>query len=152
MTGNGGDGAGVQHPADPDIGTKRIADMTRTGYVLSAVAIWLLCAAAPLWAADYVVTFIKETYKAQPADNGGKIYHTWSVETQFGNKLLVLQGDDLVRRQWLQEFSKDSTLFLLHIPDGQTGAFELNKVVAVDVTDIHPIDESFTGGKKKKRK
>ena len=127
--------------------------MAKNRHCLSAIALLLAAVmAAPAWAADYVVTFNKETYKAQPADQGGKIYHTWSVETPFGNKLLVLTGEDALRRKWLQEFTKDSPLFLLSIPDKSSGAFELNKVFEVDVTAIHPIDDTFVDDGKKKKK
>ncbi|MFH1983825.1 MAG: hypothetical protein ABIL58_18445 [Pseudomonadota bacterium] len=117
-----------------------------------AAVVFMSVTAAPAWANDYVVTFMKETYKAQPADQGGKIYHTWSVSSDFGNKLLVLTGEDSQRRQWLQEFSKNSPLFLLSIPEKSTGAFELNTVFEIDVTAIHPIDATFTAEPKKKKK
>ncbi len=127
--------------------------MARNRNRLSAIAFLLaVVAAAPTWAADYVVTFKGETYRAQPADQGGEIYHTWSVESPFGNKLLVLTGKDALRRKWLQEFTKDSPLFLLSIPDKSSGAFELNKVFEVDVTAIHPIDDTFVDDGKKKKK
>lgn len=125
----------------------------RVTVILAAVAFVSLVAALAA-AADYVVTFRKETYKAQPADQGGEIYHTWSVASDFGNKLLVLTGKDNQRRQWLREFSKENTLFLLTIPDKSEGAFEINKVFEIDVDAIHPIDDKFMdeGKKKKKRR
>lgn len=123
----------------------------RVAAFLAAVA-FVSLAAASARAADYVVTFMKETYKAQPADQGGKIYHTWSVSSEFGNKLLVLTGEDLLRRQWLQEFSKESTLFLLSIPEKAEGAFEINKVFEIDVSAIHPIDDKFVDDGKNKKK
>ena len=120
----------------------------------------LLALPAAGLAKDYVVTFVKETYKAgQPAKNQTppQMYHTWSVKTEFGNKLLVLVGDDQVRRTWLQEFSKDFDLFLVKVPEKDSGAFELNTILEIDVNDIHPIDSAFleTGketDKKKKKK
>ena len=46
-------------------------------------------------AKDYPVTFLKETYKAQETAGGApKIYHTWAVESDKGNRLLILVGDD----------------------------------------------------------
>ena len=118
---------------------------------MAVVAVVSLVAASA-GAADYVVTFMKETYKAQPPDQGGEIYHTWSVSSDFGNKLLVLTGKDSQRRQWLREFSKQSTLFLLSIPEKSEGAFEINKVFEIDVNAIHPIDKKFIDGGRKKKK
>lgn len=128
--------------------------------VLGIVALCLAVLALPAagLAKDYVVTFVKETYKvgqATAAQTPPKLYHTWSVKTDFGNKLLVLVGDDGVRRTWLQEFSKDFDLFLVKVPEKDSGAFELNTVLEIDVNDIHPIDSGFLetdDGKGKKKK
>ena len=124
----------------------------RRALLLMATIAFTWLSAASVQAADYVVTFMKETYKAQPADQGGEIYHTWSVSSDFGNKLLVLTGKDSQRRQWLQEFAKESPLFLLSIPDKEAGSFELNTVFEIDVTAVHPIDKSFAGDSKRKKR
>ena len=108
-------------------------------------------------AKDYVITFVKETHKAETgagADAAPQIYHTWAVKTEFGNKLIVLTGSDTVRRAWLREFTKDFDLFLAKVPEKDAGAFELNTVVEIDVKDLHPIDSGFLedADKKKKKK
>lgn len=102
---------------------------------------------------DYVVKFIKETYKskAADADTAGRVYHTWAVETEFGKKLLVLRGDDPVARGWLREFAKSHELFLAKVPEAESGAFELNTVVEIAVTHLHPVDSDFVEQSSKKR-
>ncbi|MBI9084755.1 MAG: hypothetical protein JEZ11_14265 [Desulfobacterales bacterium] len=106
-------------------------------------------------AKDYVITFVKETHKAETAggaETAPRIYHTWAVKTEFGNKLLVLTGSDSVHRAWLREFTKDFDLFLAKVPEKDTGAFELNTVVEIDVKNLHPIDNSFLEDTDKKKK
>ena len=132
-------------------------------FLWMAVVCWVLVALPSVCPAkDYVVTFVKETYKTGQTEGdgagaAGPIYHTWAVQTEFGNKLLVLTGSDKVRRQWLRDFTKDFDLFLVKVPEKDTGAFELNTVVEIDVTDLHPIDSGFleteadAKGKKKKK-
>ncbi|MCP3953824.1 MAG: hypothetical protein GY697_16640 [Desulfobacterales bacterium] len=106
-----------------------------------------------LAAKDYPVTFLKETYRAQaPATGPAKIYHTWAVESAKGNRLLILSGDDETKRQWLREFVKTGNNFIIKVPEKETGQFETETIFKVDVTNIHPVDESFVGGKKKKKK
>ena len=110
-------------------------------------------AAGPLAAKDYPVTFLKETYKAQaPEEGAAKIYHTWAVESDKGNRLLILVGDDNMKRQWLRDFVKTSRSFIIKVPDKETGQFETETIFKIDVTNIHPVDEGFIGGKTKKKK
>jgi len=104
-------------------------------------------------AKDYPVTFLKETYKANASGtDGAKVYHTWAVESEKGNRLLILTGDDTVKRQWLRDFVKTGNTFIIKVPSKQTGQFESETIFKIDVTNIHPVDESFIGGKKKKKK
>ena len=109
-------------------------------------------------AKDYPVTFLKETYKTQAAGTGaGKVYHTWAVESEKGNRLLILTGEDTVKREWLRDFVKTNKTFIISVPSKETGQFETQTIFKIDVTNIHPVDESFvdTGkkkGKKKRRK
>ena len=110
-------------------------------------------AAGPLAAKDYPVTFLKETYKAQAPEGGdARIYHTWAVESEKGNRLLILVGEDTIKRQWLRDFVKTGNSFIIKVPDKETGQFETETIFKIDVTNIHPVDEGFTGGKKKKKK
>ena len=110
-------------------------------------------AAGPLAAKDYPVTFLKETYKSQAPEGGDtRIYHTWAVESEKGNRLLILVGDDNIKRQWLRDFVKTGNTFIIKVTDKETGQFETETIFKIDVTNIHPVDEGFTGGKKKKKK
>ena len=108
-------------------------------------------------AKDYPVTFLKETYKAQaPEEGAARIYHTWAVESEKGNRLLILTGDDDTKRQWLRDFVKTGNNFIIKVPEKEIGQFETETIFKIDVTNIHPVDESFVDskkkGKKKKRK
>jgi len=104
-------------------------------------------------AKDYPVTFLKETYKTQASGAGaGKVYHTWAVESAKGNRLLILTGDDAVKRQWLRDFVKTGNTFIIKVPSKETGQFESETIFKIDVNSIHPVDESFIGGGKKKGK
>ncbi|CAD7845499.1 MAG: hypothetical protein [Olavius algarvensis Delta 4 endosymbiont] len=104
-------------------------------------------------AKDYPVTFLKETYKTQaPGTGGGKVYHTWAVESEKGNRLLILTGDDTVKRQWLRDFVKTGNTFIITVPSKETGQFETETIFKINVTNIHPVDESFMGEKKKGKK
>ncbi len=104
-------------------------------------------------AKDYPVTFLKETYKTQaPATGPAKIYHTWAVESDKGNRLLILVGDDDTKRQWLRDFVKAGNSFMIKVPEKETGQFETETIYKIDVSNIHPVDEGFVGGKKKKKK
>jgi len=55
-------------------------------------------------AKDYFVELFEEHYKEQMIVGGGesKIYHTWQVTSEYGDKLLVIVGDDYSYRAWLR--------------------------------------------------
>jgi len=118
------------------------------------VMVLLLFLAFPVWAQDYEVTYIRETYKENKDAGSGvaKVYHTWEVDTDFGKKLLILTGQDPVQRKWLREFVTEYQLFLAKIPNVDTGSFELNTVFEIDLKNLHPINKDFTSGKKKKKR
>ena len=122
--------------------------------IIIALTIGLAVAGPGLLAAkDYPVTFLKETYKAQAPEGGtAVIYHTWAVETDKGNRLLILTGDDAVKRQWLREFVKTGKSFIIKVPEKEIGQFETETIFKIDVTNVHPVDDGFMGGKKKGKK
>ena len=127
--------------------------LTRCLFTIAVPLLLTVLAPGLLAAKDYPVTFLKETYKAQaPEGAAAKIYHTWAVETDKGNRLLILIGDDAVKRQWLQEFVKTGKSFIIKVPEKETGQFETETIFKIDVTNIHPVDEGFTGSKKKRKK
>ena len=111
---------------------------------------------------DYFITFVKELYKEDKTAGKEKVYHTWFVTSDAGKKLLVLTGDDNSQRNWLREFNKNFDLFLIKVPEAETGEFEINTVFAIDIKNIHPLDREVveekkddkkkTGKKKKKKK
>ena len=126
-----------------------------TRFLLSFALAIVFFSLAPgiLAAKDYPVTFLKETYKSEaPATGPAKIYHTWAVESAKGNRLLILVGDDNTKRQWLQDFVKVGTSFIIKVPEKETGQFETETIFKIDVANIHPVDADFVGGKKKKGK
>jgi hypothetical protein len=122
---------------------------------------WLLAAVVPAVAGqDYTLTFLKEEYKEETPEGGpARIYHTWYVTSEIGDKLLVLTGSDQVKRKWLREFSTTTSTFLIQVPDAETAAFEAATVFDIDVRNIHPVDREAvekakaerTGGKKGKK-
>ena len=121
--------------------------------VIALLALLIILAPGLLAAKDYPVTFLKETYKAQAPEGGAaKIYHTWAVETDKGNRLLILTGDDAVKRQWLREFVKTGKSFIIKVPEKETGQFETETIFKINVTNVHPVDDGFLGSKKKSKK
>ncbi len=132
---------------------KGYSNLTRyLGAIVLPVALIVL-APGQSAAKDYPVTFLKETYRAQAPEGGtARIYHTWAVETDKGNRLLVLIGEDAVKREWLREFVKTGKTFIINVPEKETGQFETETIFKIDVTNVHPVDESFLESKKKGKK
>ena len=94
-------------------------------------------------AADYIVELFEEHYKEQLVVGGGesKIYHTWQVASEFGDKLLVIVGDDHKYREWLRRSAANHRLFLVKIPDGGNDRFKYDMAVLVNVQQIHSVWE-----------
>ncbi len=92
-------------------------------------------------ARDYKVVLFEEHYKEKMVVGGGdyKIYHTWQVKTEFGNKLLILVGKDYAYRKWLRRTRKRHTIFLVKIPDDGDEMFRKDLGILVDVQQIHPV-------------
>ena len=98
-----------------------------------------------------------QQYKEKRAEGGERqeLYHTWFVRTEFGDKLLVLTGQDPTYREWLREFSKNYELFLVKMPDSESAAFEQDRVVRTQVQNLHPVDKELlqkTKGKKRQKR
>jgi len=70
-----------------------------------------------------------------------KIYHTWQVTSEYGDKLLVIVGDDHSYREWLRKFTGNHKLFLVKIPDGGDDKFKFDMAVLVTVQQIHSVWE-----------
>ncbi len=94
------------------------------------------------FAKDYMVDFFEEHYKEKMIVGGGevKISHSWQVKTEFGNKVLVLIGDDTVYRKWLRRYLKKYNLFVVKIPDEGDDKFKYDIAVLVDVQQVHPVN------------
>ncbi|MBU0992238.1 MAG: hypothetical protein KJ737_07055 [Proteobacteria bacterium] len=97
-------------------------------------------------ARDYKIEIFKENYKEKLIPGGGelKLYHTWQAKTVFGNKLLVLVGNDSDYRNWLRESLKKNKLYIVKIPKQGENAFENDLAIPVDIQQIHPVwDEKW---------
>ena len=111
--------------------------------------IWLLIGVTLLfsreaYSSDYMVELFEEHYKEKMIVGGGelKVYHVWQVKTEFGNKLLVIVGDDHNYRTWLRKFMKNHNLFIVKIPDAGDDAFKYDLAVNVNVQQIHAVWEN----------
>ncbi len=132
---------------------KGYSHLTRFSFSVAFGIVFFSLVPGLVAAKDYPVTFLKETFKTQaPATGPAKIYHTWAVESDKGNRLLILIGDDNTKRQWLRDFVKTGNNFIIKVPEKETGQFETETIFKIDVNNIHPVDEGFAGGKKKKKK
>ena len=95
-------------------------------------------------AKDYTVEIFQENYREKLISGGGelKIYHTWEAKTTFGNKLLVLVGNDYDYRKWLRQSLRKHTLYIVKIPEQGEDKFENDLAVPIDIQQIHPILDS----------
>ncbi len=95
------------------------------------------------FAQDYLVELVEEHYKEQMIVGGGelKLYHSWQVKTQYGDKLLVIVGDDNKYRDWLRHYTMNHKIFLIKIPDGGADRFKYDMAVLVNVQQIHSVWE-----------
>ncbi len=107
-----------------------------------ALLIMVVLSMVPLksYARDYMVHYIAEQYKEQPARAAEqkKIYHALQVDSKFGTKLLLLDGDE-DRRMWLREYLSDHLDFIITIPDKDDLHFKTTWVYGIDVALIHPV-------------
>ena len=96
------------------------------------------------YAKDYTVEIFKENYQEKLISGGGelKIYHTWEAKTTFGNKLLVLVGNDYDYRKWLRQSLQKHTLYIVKIPEQGETIFETDLAIPIDIQQIHPILDS----------
>ena len=135
---------------------KHVCGNTRMGWMVVLICLLLVGMLMPasVSAKDYVVTFVRETYKENTGgdSSAAKVYHTWEIETDFGKKLLILNGIDPVKRKWLRDFTAEYKLFLAKIPNVDSGSFELDTVFEIDLKNLHPVNDDFASGKKKKKK
>ncbi|MCP4339472.1 MAG: hypothetical protein GY799_11435, partial [Desulfobulbaceae bacterium] len=83
------------------------------------------------WAGDYMVELFEEHYKEMVVPGLGelKINHTWQVKTAFGNKVLILVGNDYNQRKWLRQYKRGHKLWVVKVPDEGDDRFKYNMAV-----------------------
>ena len=60
-------------------------------------------------------------------------------ERRYGNKLLVLVGDDSGYRSWLLQMTGKHNIFIVKIPDDGDDKFVHDRAVLVNVQQVHGI-------------
>ncbi len=92
---------------------------------------------------DYMIELFEEHYKEKMITGGGqsKIYHSWQVRSEFGNKVLFLIGDDIGYRSWLRKYRNHHHLFIVKIPDAGEEKFKYDIAIPINVQQIHPVFE-----------
>ena len=90
---------------------------------------------------DYMIELFEEHYRETMLVGGGemKIYHTWQVKTKYGDKLLVLVGDDHGYRAWLRQEKKHHRIFIVKIPEEGEQKFIRELAVLVNVQQLHSV-------------
>lgn len=101
----------------------------------------LFCLPTIVHSRDYVVELFEEHYREQMIVGGGesKIYHTWQVKTIFGNKLLVLIGDDQGYRNWLRKSVDNHKLFIVKVPENGDDRFKYDRAVLLNIQQVHAV-------------
>ena len=110
------------------------------------IAVWLfmtLMFPAAAWPKDYVAELIKQNFKRSPINRAGNVnvYHTLQVNTKYGNKLLVLKGNDMELRSWLKDYFEKNKMLVIHLTDEESTVFEDTKSMTfdIDLSAIHPL-------------
>ena len=95
------------------------------------------------FAFDHMIELFEEHYKEKMMVGGGemKVYHSWQVKTEFGNKLIVIVGDDHDYRTWLRKWADNHILFVVKIPEMGEDDFRFDRTVLVNVQQIHDVWE-----------
>jgi len=90
---------------------------------------------------DFMVELFEEHYKEKLVTGAGeiKVYHTWQVTTEYGDKLLVLIGDDYDYRLWLRQYADRHKCFIVKVPDQGYDQFIYSRTVPVDVQQVHAV-------------
>lgn len=96
-------------------------------------------------AGDYMVELFKENYKSQMIVGGGenKIYHTWQVKTEFGDKCLLIVGNDQKYRHWLRQYTGKNKFFIIKVPEEGDERFKYDMAVPVNVQQIHAVWDKY---------
>lgn len=110
-------------------------------YGLCICAISLVANPAPVYSSDYMVEIFEEHYKEKmiPGSGDMKVNHTWQVKTKFGNKVLILVGNDYSLRNWVRRDAKKHKLWVAKIPDEGDDRFQYNMAVYMDIQQVQPV-------------
>lgn len=97
------------------------------------------------YARDFIVEFVEENYnETQVAfSHDPFIYHSIQVNSNFGPKILILQGNDYHYRNWLRHYIAQDKKFMAQIADDRVDEFITSTAYKMDVTSLHP----FNGNK-----
>ncbi|MEA2059451.1 MAG: response regulator [Thermodesulfobacteriota bacterium] len=93
-------------------------------------------------ALDYMVDFLAEKYREEPAGplSAEKIYHTLQVDSELGARLLILKGNDSRYRIWLRQYLVTNDKLILKVPDSEDRNFRQSRAYETDVSMVHPVD------------
>ncbi len=93
------------------------------------------------FSSDYMVEIFEEHYKEKmiPGSGDMKVNHTWQVKTKFGNKVLILVGNDYNLRKWVRRDAIKHKLWVAKIPDEGDDRFKYNMSVYMDVQQVQPV-------------
>lgn len=107
-------------------------------YICSVV---LTVCTGPVCASDYMVEIFEQHYKEKmiPGTGDMKVNHTWQVKTKFGNKVLILVGNDYNLRKWVRRDVKNHKLWIAKIPDEGDDRFKYNMAVYMDIQQVQPV-------------
>ncbi|MFO7885289.1 MAG: response regulator [Desulfobacteraceae bacterium] len=109
---------------------------------LLIVAFFLLFVPLHAQALDYMVDFLAEKYREEPAGplSAVKIYHTLQVDSELGERLLILKGNDSRYRSWLRQYLVHNDKLILKVPDSEDKLFRQSRAYEADVSMVHPVD------------
>ncbi len=94
-----------------------------------------------VYASDYMVELFEEHYKEKmiPGTGDMKVNHTWQVKTIYGNKVLILLGNDYNLRKWVRRDAKRHKLWVAKVPDVGDDRFKYNMSVYMDLQQVQPV-------------
>lgn len=116
---------------------------------------WMVMAAVPASARDFIVEFVDEHYKEtqQPYSHTPMIYHSIQVTSDAGPKLLILTGSDFEYRSLLRQYIAQDKSFMVQVPEDENDLFISSKAFEIDVNNVHPFSgEKWAPGELGKKK
>ncbi len=110
-------------------------------FVLFFYSVVIVLSVSAAYGSDYMVEIFEEHYKEKmiPGTGDMKVNHTWQVKTIFGNKVLILVGNDYNLRNWVRRDAKQHKLWVAKIPDAGNDRFKYNMAVYMDIQQVQPV-------------